>query len=576
MWSVKSAAVVALIIWVIVLLYLSQSLFSLQGKADSYADASGVTSRLDEALSNIRELKKQNDRLQEMIQQERKDRDGLDKRRLKETEKVEKLNRIRENREEPVKLQEVAPKPLSEQGAASGPSRVGEELRRGLDQRIWEIFYYLRSEFKKSDKEPSYKNHTIDQLIHLLAYSSNISDTQADWRKASLEALSERIQKKIDEIQNPDDCAKARVLVCNLDKQCGFGCQLHHVGYCFTVAFGEGRTLILTNDGKSWRYSKRGWSGAFLPISKCTHAAAVNGEGVASYRQNSERRVVELPIVDALQDRPKTLPLSFPKQLEDEMIKLHSNPPLYFISQFLWYLMRNNAEMEKVIEKAVSNVPFGEGPIVGIQVRRTDKIGTEASFHSVDEYMEWTEIWFRVQELRRGHPLKRRVFVASDDASVLPETKKKYSNYEVFGDVDIADTAKLMSRYSDASMYGVVTDIQLLSRCDYLVCTFSSQVCRMGYELMQVRRPDGEAFHSLDDLYYYGGQHDHQQIVIEDHVPERDNEIELKVGDSVGVAGNHWDGYSKGKNRRTQRQGLYPSYKVIEKWRIIDFPVFNN
>lgn len=30
----------------------------------------------------------------------------------------------------------------------------------------------------------------------------------------------------------------------------------------------------------------------------------------------------------------------------------------------------------------------------------------------------------------------------------------------------------------------------------------------MGFELMQVLKGDaGELFHSLDDLYYYGGQH---------------------------------------------------------------------
>ena len=85
----------------------------------------------------------------------------------------------------------------------------------------------------------------------------------------------------------------------------------------------------------------------------------------------------------------------------------------------------------------------------------------------------------------------------------------------------------------------------------------------MGYELMQVLQGDaGENFHSLDDLYYYGGQFAHEQVAIEDHVPENSNEIELKAGDTIGIAGNHWDGYSKGNNRRTQKTGLYPSYKV--------------
>jgi glycoprotein 6-alpha-L-fucosyltransferase len=52
------------------------------------------------------------------------------------------------------------------------------------------------------------------------------------------------------------------------------------------------------------------------------------------------------------------------------------------------------------------------------------------------------------------------------------------------------------------------------------------------------------------------------------------NELDMQVGDSIGIAGNHWDGYSKGTNRRTGKMGLYPSYKAQEKWRIVNFPIF--
>uniref|UniRef100_A0A915IQ09 Uncharacterized protein n=1 Tax=Romanomermis culicivorax TaxID=13658 RepID=A0A915IQ09_ROMCU len=51
--------------------------------------------------------------------------------------------------------------------------------------------------------------------------------------------------------------------------------------------------------------------------------------------------------------------------------------------------------------------------------------------------------------------------------------------------------------------------------------------------------PDhAEHFYSLDDVYYFGGQSGHQQIAILDHRPSNDNnqEIELKIGDIVGIA----------------------------------------
>lgn len=70
-------------------------------------------------------------------------------------------------------------------------------------------------------------------------------------------------------LQNPPDCSKARKLVCNINKGCGYGCQLHHVVYCFMIAYGTQRTLIL--ESHNWRYAPAGWETVFLPVSNtCT------------------------------------------------------------------------------------------------------------------------------------------------------------------------------------------------------------------------------------------------------------------------------------------------------------------
>ena len=92
---------------------------------------------------------------------------------------------------------------------------------------------------------------------------------------------------------------------------------------------------------------------------------------------------------------------------------------------------------------------------------------------------------------------------------------------------------------------------------------------------MQTYHPDASAnFYSLDDIYYYGGQNAHNQEAKYPHYPRHQNEIELKPGDTLGVAGNHWDGYSKGLNKRTGLTGLYPSYKVQDKVDIVKFPTY--
>jgi len=71
---------------------------------------------------------------------------------------------------------------------------------------------------------------------------------------------------------------------------------------------------------------------------------------------------------------------------------------------------------------------------------------------------------------------------------------------------------------------------------------------------MQSRRTDAsQRFISLDDVYYYGGGIGVVQVAAKDHKPRTAHEIELKVGDIIGVAGNHWNGLSKGTNRRTNQ-----------------------
>ena len=60
-----------------------------------------------------------------------------------------------------------------------------------------------------------------------------------------------------------------------------------------------------------------------------------------------------------------------------------------------------------------------------MHVRRTDKVSTEAKLHQVEEYMRHVEDWFRFRE--KINPVEeRRVYLATDDPSVLIEARKKY------------------------------------------------------------------------------------------------------------------------------------------------------
>lgn len=57
-------------------------------------------------------------------------------------------------------------------------------------------------------------------------------------------------------------------------------------------------------------------------------------------------------------------------------------------------------------------------------MRRTDKVGTEAAFHSLDEYMEYVDEYFDLIELTQEVP-QRTIYLATDDASLHAEARNK-------------------------------------------------------------------------------------------------------------------------------------------------------
>lgn len=190
--------------------------------------------------------------------------------------------------------------------------------------------------------------------------------------------------------------------------------------------------------------------------------------------------------------------------------------------------------------------------------------------------MTHVEDYFLTLEIN-GTAVPRRIFLASDDARVIDEARKKYPEYEIIGDAEVARMAAVSTRYTDTALNGIILDIHLLSLSDHLVCTFSSQVCRVAYEIMQTLYPDAaHRFKSLDDIYYYGGQNPHNRLVVIPHKARNHDEMHMQPGDLVGVAGNHWDGFSKGKNTRTNQAGLFPSFKVVDKVETAKLPTFPN
>jgi len=554
-----------LVIWILILLYLLVPLWP-ANKLEFEADK--LAKKLKDANEEIIRLSQENSQLRVSIKKnEDKDNSNIN---VIEDPLVKELDHLPGN---------------------IGSSKEYEMSKRQIMRDSNELWWYVRSRLELANKKfggpggnqelASWLNQTLIETQHHqkavlldLEYMSEV-DGRKDWRLQEAKDLENLVQKRLKTLQNPEDCSSAKKLLCNLNKGCGYGCQLHHAVYCFIVAYGTERTLILKSKG--WRYNRNGFEEIFQPLSDTCRETT--GQNKAHWPGDKNSQVVEIPIIDSINPRPKFLPPAIPKDLADRIMRIHGDPIVWWVSQFLKYLLRPQPDTANMLVEAEKLHGLTK-PIVGIHVRRTDKVGTEAAFHPVEEYMKFVEEYYQKVEMKEGKIQTKKVYVATDDSKVLAECRKKYPEYEFLGDQKASKTAAVSTRYSSNSLKGIITDIHMLSRTDFLVCTFSSQVCRVAYEIMQYLKPDAsDNFKSLDDIWYFGGQDEHQQIAVMDHKSDtslRREEIDLKVDDTIGVAGNHWNGFNKGRNHRSGRIGLYPQYKTREKVKIVDFPTYSH
>lgn len=73
---------------------------------------------------------------------------------------------------------------------------------------------------------------------------------------------------------------------------------------------------------------------------------------------------MNLPIVDYLQPRPSFLPGTIPSDISDRLEKLHGEPHIWWVGQFIKYILRPQPHLQKLIDESKQKSGF-EGPIVG-------------------------------------------------------------------------------------------------------------------------------------------------------------------------------------------------------------------
>ncbi|XP_053382375.1 alpha-(1,6)-fucosyltransferase-like isoform X2 [Mercenaria mercenaria] len=419
------------------------------------------------------------------------------------------------------------------------PSLKEEIARREVGRSTIEFLRYIYNIISKHQHLVKEKEGVLNDILEFQkkfrSDMNRLADGHGEWRKEESHRLGLLVQRRLNYLQSPKECKSVKKLVCKVNNGCGFGCKVHHITACLIMAYATRRTLILE--------------------SKANSIEVDNAE------------VVEMASIESM-SRPSYFPLAVPEDLADRILHFHGDPAVWWIGQFVKYITRPNEKMNEYLNTKRMRLRFTT-PIVGVQIRRTDKIGQEAQMHLIEEYMTHVKEWYDVYE-KKDPGVRRRVYIASDDPKVFAEAVEKYPQYIFISDKNASISAALKTRHSEESLRGIILDIHMLSLCDYLVCTFSSQVCRAAYELMQTRHGDASQwFKSLDDLYYFGGQNMHRWRMIEQHQNDSLNE-----GDIIKIHGNLWNGFSEGQNLRLNKAVLFPSYKAVDIVERANMPTY--
>nr|KAG5699105.1 hypothetical protein BaRGS_017788 [Batillaria attramentaria] len=236
---------------------------------------------------------------------------------------------------------------------------------------------------------------------------------------------------------------------------------------------------------------------------------------VANQTDWQSAQTLFLPLISQLDPRPRFLPMAVPEDLAPRLSVIHGDPGVWWLGQLIRYLIRPNPKLLDHKVAMMKKLEFKK-PIVGYPT-----------------YM----------------------FVSDNNVSMLASAK---------------------SRYSNTSLLGIIMDISFLSMSDFLVCTFSSNVCRAAYELMQANEGDASSYAvSLDKRFYFNGQRDERMWTVEKHKAENRHQLSFESGDLLQIIGNDLSGMvSRALNLRTGKEGVFPTYKAVKEIVAVKMPTY--
>ncbi|KII63756.1 Alpha-(1,6)-fucosyltransferase [Thelohanellus kitauei] len=401
----------------------------------------------------------------------------------------------------------------------------------------------------KVTKDVDLYNYLIDVSLFQM---NKLEDIRSQSQNVALrDSLVQHVRKVIHRNQNPKECRDIEVIAYDPQSICGFGCQIHHIAYCLTTALGEGKPLLVK--ASPWHNFDSIFD-LIMPLSENCHYDMIETHNLTAkhIRLKYEYHVAEF------------LPPIYPENIGELIDEFSTEPFVWYIAQIIMYILRFRPNMMNHVKPI--ELP---SPIVGVHVRRTDKLWGEAKCYRIEEYMKYVELYYRKLE-QKSKVSTKNVYLATDDQQIIDEFRQKYPDYN-FITSNVEYTA---DRFSHPGTFSILSDIYHLAKSDHLVCTFSSNICRLAYEWMNGQKADGtEDYYSVDDIYFYARQKDSTYSLHLDHTAG-DRLIDTKA--RVYLITTLFERYRTVRFADTPDEYKVPGYKLRENPMYKNFKAFEN
>ena len=193
----------------------------------------------------------------------------------------------------------------------------------------------------------------------MYGYVQQLARRDLIWRQQKQIELANQIRSKLVTLQEQTStsCPEQKYVSCPVKTNCGFGCTVHHLGYCLIVALALNRTLIFAPQSPYSKLTVVPLWNTLKPLEGSTLCLTRKGTQITEFNwptfgmpklEDIEKYdVVKIDLIKymapPLDDKAKDFkPLAVPKQLRHQLEHLSQMPFSLFVGHVLDYAMRPN------------------------------------------------------------------------------------------------------------------------------------------------------------------------------------------------------------------------------------------